>query len=119
MVVAEIPQANKRYATCVCQAYKEYFLHVQFTGPVSDASFLGAKQLTHYCEPPYEAAFSGIFLHETAFRMYFSLYDSKDTDIFQEHVISLNSNLILARARQQMFNSALLSITWSGNWSAS
>ena len=110
MVVVEIPQgSNQHAATCVCQAFKEYCLHVQFASAASEVSFLDPKKLTHYCNPALEAAFTGVFLHEAALRMYCSLFDSKESDPFQDDTVSRNKSLLLNRARQEMGSSALLS----------
>lgn len=106
VVVAEVPLGSTDAATSVCQAFKEYFLHVQITSSVHEVSFLDPKKLTSYCDPPFEAAFTGIFLHEVALRMYFSLFHSRETGPLQADTISRNRRLLLSRARQEICDSA-------------
>jgi hypothetical protein len=111
VVVVEVPQGSK-HATCICQAFKEYFFHVQLTSSVHEASFLDPKQLTHYCDPPFEAAFTGVFLHEAALRMYFSLFDSLEAHPFMAETLSRNKSRLLSRARQELSNSAFCGHVW-------
>jgi hypothetical protein len=97
--------ANGQQRTCFCQATKQYFLHVQSTSSVHEASFIDADRITHYCEPPLEAAFCGVFLHEAALRMYMSLYRTKSPDPYQNEALELNEGLLLKRAQQEARNS--------------
>lgn len=113
VVVVEVPQDGmQQAATCVCQAFKEYLLHVQFTSAANEVSFLDPAKLTHYCDPTLEAAFTGVFLHEAALRMYCSLFHAKERDPFQGDTVAQNKGLLLNRARQEMCNSALRSYSY-------
>lgn len=104
VVVVDMSQGTKQNATYICHAFKEYLLHVQFASSATEVSFLDPKKLTHYCDPPFEAAFTGVFLHESALRMYFSLFESEEADPFQAETVSRNASLVLGQARQEIYN---------------
>jgi hypothetical protein len=84
VIVAEVPSvegkdssleaSGHKHAT-FCKAIKIYHLHVQRATDTSDPA-LDVTALTHYGGVPYEALYSGVFMHESVLQMYMCMFEA-------------------------------------------
>jgi hypothetical protein len=83
VVVAEVPSTegegsgalDRKHAT-FCKAIKMYHLHVQKVKDTSE-TIVDATALTHYGGVPYEALYSGFFVHEAALQLYMCMFEAE------------------------------------------
>lgn len=100
VVPVHLPHAlanTSNSTTAFAHATKTFHLHIQSAD--SKTTFIDAESITHYTEPPLEAAFSGVFLDGAAIRMYLALYGSQHAKPYESDAKDVNASAILAESR--------------------
>lgn len=85
--------ASGQSSTMFIHATKTFHLHIQSS--ISRSSFVDSECISHYTEPPLEAAFNGVFLDGPAARMYLALYGHQHSNLYECDDNDVNASAIL------------------------
>lgn len=83
--------------TLFAHTTKTFHLHIQSVD--SKTTFIDAESITHYTDPPLEAAFTGVFLDGASVRMYLALYGNQHGKPYESDAKHVNASMMLAESR--------------------